>query len=357
MRVQVKSWLRVLVGVMVPFVVLASAHDGLSQDWRERTARNGTDAQRGNTPAFIRSEGAPDAETRTMADTQTVWNGSNDDVSAAANWLNGVPGSAADMVAIFDSTSQFSPQSSMDQSGVVNGFRVQSTPGFLADIGSDGNPYAPKPRNGQLLATIRGPGNTYLNPDGASAGMHVVIDCGTGFVQLDSGTTNSPTYQIVIVKSGNVQYKRTAVCTQILYVDGPTAVVEFLGPGAGFTALATAKLTLASGKVVCARDISTASEGFINVRGGEWWQTGLLPTECTVILGGGYFNYNPDGDPSGELPNLIVGPGAWFDASDYEDEIPMGFVIKARGGKISGTLVDQFKGTIDYDLEDLYPGG
>lgn len=292
-----------------------------------------------------------------MADTQTVWNGSSDDVDLAANWLNGIPGAVANNVAIFDGTSQYSPQSDMDQSGVANGFRIQSTPDFLADIGSNGNPYAPKPRNGKLIATIRGVGNTYLNPDGAASLMHVVIDCGTGFVQLDSGASNNPTYQIAIVKSGKVQIKGTARWTHILYVDGITSVVEFLGPGASFTALGSAKLTLASGKVICARDISTASEGFINVRGGEWWQTGLLPTECTVILTGGYFNYNPDGDPSAELPNLIVGPSAWFDASDHEGEIPMGFVIKARGGKISGTLIDQFKGTIDYDLEDLYPGG
>jgi hypothetical protein len=295
-------------------------------------------------------------EADVMADTKTNWQAVDENFASANNWDNGIPGTAANMVGIFSDKSQIAPQTNLDQSGATNGFRLLSTPAYRADLGSPGNPIIIKPRSGKLAATIRGTGKSYISIDGVTVSCHAVIDCGSGYVQLDRGLTNSPGWSFVMVKSGNLDALPTCSISHTLFIWGQSSRVTLLASGG--SGELPQRCQQYGGYVTSQRPLTAGGppESFINVNAGEWYQTGLLPTEVNLNVGG-YFNYAPDSDPSAELPNLYVAPMGHFDAGDYDGAIPMGVVIKAPSGMITGSLVDQTAGTPDYDLDHDYPGG
>lgn len=288
-----------------------------------------------------------------MADTDTIWQGIDDDFTLAANWDNGIPGTtAADLLGVFDGAiSQRSPQRNLDQSGATHAFKIATRRNFLAPIGSDGNPLVILPPASVACAWINGGGDVFLKVEGIAVGSNIIVDAGDANVQIDTESVPGADLGFLMVKSGRVTVKASATINTVT-VNGLNAYVTVVAGGIANSP----EIMLEYGTVVNAREFNFGKNEIV-VRAGEFWQTGLLKS-TQMVMTGGYFNYNPASSPAAFTPGPIFLLGtAHFDASDYAGSVPLGTVIKGINAKLTGSIIDQIVGPTDYNLADEYPGG
>lgn len=280
-----------------------------------------------------------------MAD--TTWLGNTDIIDAAANWDNGIPGTTeADLVGIFDGRiSQRSPQGNMDQSGAAHPFTIVTHEDFLADIGSDGNPYKFNGTTTSRAAMIKGPGAVYLSFEAGNF-SDLVVDSNVGTCQID-GEINA-----ILIKSGQVIVRPTGNILNAVILDGYTARITILEEdnieGVGLD------WHMHAGQATVARNWP-GSDSVVQVSGGEMLVTGVFSTETRIGMSGGRLNYDPLGDPSVEAPDGFI-MGGTLDLSRYGGAIPFTQFIKGQSATVLGTVTSLAHTFEDYDLSDDYPG-